>query len=73
MIWDCAEYKRNTISFPNVWVECYNRENGKVVHFIIPRGTGLNTYANSNGDSIQKIALEFEKIAKKHLLLQVFF
>lgn len=41
----------------------YNRY-GKVVHFIIPRGTGLNTYANSNGDSIQKIALEFEKIAK---------
>ena len=42
----------------------YNREGGKVIHFIIPRGTGLNTYANSNGDSIQKVALEFEKIAK---------
>ena len=42
----------------------YNRHGAKIVHFIIPRGTGLNTYANSNGDSIQKIALEFEKIAK---------
>ena len=42
----------------------YNRQGAKVVHFILPRGTGLNTYANSNGDSIPKVALEFEKIAK---------
>lgn len=42
----------------------YNRQGAKVVHFLIPRGTGLNTYANGNGDSIPKLALEFEKIAK---------
>jgi lysophospholipase L1-like esterase len=42
----------------------YNRQGAKVVHFILPRGTGLNTYANGNGDSIPKVALEFEKIAK---------